>query len=86
MLTETKYAELKKLGAQKAAAREDGKLVYQKGKNYLLGYYEGKLEDAMAREDDFEIKLYKKEIDKVKQQKVKEPERSPFEKYLKSKK
>lgn len=59
------HKELRDLGVAGAEKKPDGSNVHRYGKNYLIGYYKKKIEDAKRDGDKFALKLAKDSIKSI---------------------
>ncbi len=64
--TRVPHKELQSLGMAAAAEKKDGSGVNRFGKNYLMGLYNKRLDDAKNRGDKFEVSLMKKALKSLK--------------------
>ncbi len=64
-LLESTYAELQSMGYEMTTQKSDGKQASHRGKNYSKGYWNKKLEDAIAAKDKLGIRYAKMEIAKL---------------------
>ncbi len=59
------HKELQDLGMAGADVKDDGTNIHRYGKNYLIGYYKKKIEDAKRDGDKFALRLAKDSIKSI---------------------